>query len=153
MVVQVKIFQAGPSQKSLKSIAKSRIRLHLGPMAQPVQFGDPGELATRELARRFSGARPEMARFLSTFEGLDRQYGGHGVLPVEDAEDLVAAALTEMARLEHTPDFAELTLGIALWAMRHDVPVSVVEPVANALALRSNAARSREELAAVFGLM
>jgi hypothetical protein len=122
-------------------------------MAQPIQFGDPGELATRELARRFSGARPEMARFLSTFEGLDRQYGGHGALPVEDAEDLVAAALTEMARLEHTPEFAELTLGIVLWAMRHDVPVGVVEPVANALALRSNAASSREELAAVFGLM
>lgn len=122
-------------------------------MAQPIQFGDPGELATRELSRRFSAAQPGIARFLSTFEGLDRQYGGHGKLPVEDAEELVASALTEMAHLEHSPDFAELTMGIALWAMRHDVAIRVVEPVANALAMRSNAAKSREELAAVFGLM
>src|SRR5205085_6503286 len=92
-------------------------------------------------------------RYLSTFEALDRQYGSHGKLPVEDAEELVAAALTEMAHLESAPEFAELTLGITLWALRHDVGIRVVEPVANALALRSNEARSREELAAVFGLM
>ena len=122
-------------------------------MAQTVQFGDPGELATREHARRFSQSRPELARTLATFEALDRQYGGHAALSVEDAEDLVAAALTEMARLETSADFADLTVGIALWAMRHDVAIRVVEPVANALALRSNAARTREELSAVFGLM
>ena len=122
-------------------------------MAQTIQFGDPGELATRELSRRFSQARPEIARTLATLEALDRQYGGHGELPVEDAAELVAAALTEMARLDATPEFAELTLGIALWAMRHGVAIRVVEPLANALAMRSNAARTREELAAVFGLM
>src|SRR5689334_11133983 len=153
MVVQVKIFQAGPSQKSLKSIAKSGIRLQFCPMAQTIQFGDPGELATRELARRFSQSRPELARILATLEGLDRQYGGHGALPAEDAEELVSAALAEMARLEAAPEFADLTLGIALWAMRHGVAIRVVEPIANALALRSNAARTREELAAAFGLM
>ena len=59
-------------------------------MAQTIQFGDPGELATRELARRFAQSRPEAARYLSTFEALDRQYGSHGKLPVEDAEELAA---------------------------------------------------------------
>ena len=122
-------------------------------MAQTIQFGDPGVLATRELSRRFSQSRPEVARFLATFEALDRQYGGHGPLPVEDAEDLVAAALTDMAHLEGSPEFAEITLGIALWALRHEVAIRVAEPIANALALRSNEARNREELAAVFGLM
>ena len=122
-------------------------------MAQTIQFGDPGALATRELSRRFSASRPEAARCLATLEALDRQSGGHGQLPVEDAEELVAAAMAEMARHEAAPEFAELTLGIALWAMRHDVAIRVVEPVANALALRSNEAATREELAAVFGLM
>ena len=50
-------------------------------------------------------------------------------------------------------EVAELTLGVALWAMRHEVPIDVVEPVANALAARSNAAASKQELSAVFGLM
>ena len=122
-------------------------------MAQTIQFGDPEELATRELSRRFSASVPEAARFLATFEALDRQYGGHGKLPIEDAEELVAAALTQMAHLEKTPEFAELTLGVALWAMRHDVAIRVAEPLANALAMRSNEAKTREELAAVFGLM
>src|SRR4051812_9673339 len=153
MVVQVKVFQAGPSQKSLKSIAKSGIRLQLRPMAQTIRFGDPGSLATSELSRRFSQSRPEVARTLATLEALDRQYGGHGELPVEDAEELVAAALTAMAHLDATPEFAELTIGIALWAMRHGIVVRVVEPLANALAMRSNAAATREELAGVFGLM
>ena len=53
-------------------------------MAQTIQFGDPEELATRELSRRFSASVPEAARFLATFEALDRQYGGHGKLPIED---------------------------------------------------------------------
>jgi hypothetical protein len=120
---------------------------------QPIRFGDEGQLATRELLQRFEAARPEVARHLRTFDALDRQYGGAGAIPVEDAGDLVDAALTEMARLESTAEFAELTLGIALWALRHGVPMRAVEPVANALARRSNAAASRQELAAVFGLM
>jgi hypothetical protein len=47
---------------------------------------------------------------------------------------------------------AQLTLGIALWAVRHEVPLDTVEPVVNALARQSNGARTKQELAAVFGL-
>ncbi|MDQ3025815.1 MAG: hypothetical protein M3R58_04840 [Pseudomonadota bacterium] len=120
---------------------------------QTIQFGDEGQVATRELLKRFEALRPEVAGHLRTLEALDRQYGGSGVLPVEDAGDLVAAALAQMAHLETTDEFADLTLGIALWALRHGIPIDVVEPVANALAVRSNRAATAQELAAVFGLM
>jgi hypothetical protein len=119
----------------------------------PLRFGDEGQAATRELRARFAPVRPELARYLEAFEALDRQYGGSGALPVEDADELVAAAITEAAHFEGAPEFADLTLGIALWAARHGVAVRPVEPVANALALRSNGAANPQELAAVFGLM
>ena len=120
---------------------------------QTIQFGDDGQVASRELLKRFGDARPEVAAHLRTFAALDRQYGGSGPLPVEDAADVVAAALAEMARHEGAPEFADLTLGIALWAVRHELDITVVEPVANALATRSNRAANDQELAAVFGLM
>ena len=47
----------------------------------------------------------------------------------------------------------DLAIGIALWAMRHEVPLRAVDPIVNALARQSNAARGAPELAAVFGLM
>lgn len=113
-----------------------------------IQFGDEGQVATRELvARHAEDAGPELRGLLQAFESLDRQYGGAGALPVEDAADLVAAAQGAAG------DDPDLALGIALWALRHEVELRVVEPVANALALRSNAAANRQELAAVFGLM
>jgi hypothetical protein len=137
----------------------------------PIKFGDDGQLATRELAARWQRLverRPELADrplqgHVRTLEALDRQYGGLAALPLEDVPDLVAAALTELAILEQAArrgqeaadleDIAHLTLGVALWAMRHEVPITVVEPVANALAIRSNLAAGKAELAAVFGLM
>ncbi len=45
------------------------------------------------------------------------------------------------------------SIAVALWAIRHGVAITAVEPVANALAVRSNAAASRAELSAVAGLM
>ena len=117
---------------------------------QTVQFGDEGQSATRELARRFAPRVPaELAAALRTFESIDRHHGGTGALPLEDVGDLVDSALAEASRF----DDDELTLGIALWALRHEVAVRAAEPVVNALARRSNAAASPQELAAVFGLM
>jgi hypothetical protein len=128
-----------------------------------MHFGDEGQAASRQLVAIFERLeRPNAALegYLRTMESLDRQYGGSGALPVEDAADLVSAALTELAYLEQAGrrepwlgQVADLTLGVALWAIRHGVELAPVEPVANALAFRSNAARSRQELAAVFGLM
>jgi hypothetical protein len=118
-----------------------------------VQFGDEGQRATRALLQRLESLDPAppagVRAQLATLESLDRQYGGSGPLPLEGVGELIDALLVELARVGD-PD---LVLGVALWALRHEVPLGVVEPVVNALAERSNAARTREELAAVFGLM
>ena len=113
------------------------------------------------MAARDPGLRGStLQRYLGTLESLDRQYGGNGRLPVEDAGELLAATLAELAHLEQNARrdgdpraAADLILGVALWALRHELEISPVEPVANALAIRSNVARTRQELAAVSGLM
>ncbi|HZZ94468.1 MAG TPA: hypothetical protein VFE23_18035 [Usitatibacter sp.] len=118
-----------------------------------LHFGDEGQRATRGLLQRLDALDPPAPASLkaqvATLESLDRQYGGEARLELEGAGELVDAILAELARIED----ADLTLGVALWAIRHGVPVGVPEPVVNALAARSNAARGKEELAAVFGLM
>ena len=121
----------------------------------PIRFGDEGQIATRELLRRFQaldGEPPEtLARQVRALEALDRQYGGASPLPVEDAGELVDAVIAGLAQLGD--ESADLVVGACLWAIRHDVRVTAVEPVVNALALRSNRAAGKAELAAVFGLM
>jgi hypothetical protein len=62
----------------------------------------------------------------------------------------VDAARRKLAALD---TIGAATLGVALWAMRHGVEITVVEPVVNALARRSNQARGKQEAAAVFALM
>ena len=137
---------------------------------QTIPFGGEGREATRQLVARFetgapawSATAPEhvhsLRRRLATLEGLDRSHGGHARLPVEDAGTLVAELLAELAQVEAetrgaAPDeaMADVVLGTVLWALRHAVEIDFVEPVVNALAVRSNAARSREELAAAFAL-
>lgn len=138
---------------------------------QTIRFGDEGEAATRELARRLQAVAPaldpapvaELGRLLETLASIDRRYGGDAPVPLEEAPELVAAAATASAHLESGArrskdpglqlEVAAIAIGIALWAIRHGVELRVVEPAANALALRSNLAASRAELAAVFGLM
>jgi len=143
---------------------------------QTIVFGDEGLAATRELLarleslrERWEGAIGEAARRfepmrerLAVLERIDRQYGGNAPLALEAVEDVPAWLLTELAlvhseagrrSIELAEEIADLAIGIALWTIRHDVPLGVVEPVANALALRSNQAASRESLAAAFGLM
>lgn len=130
------------------------------PMAiQQIRFGDEGQDATRALLARFDAIAGEarlpeasMRRIreqLAALQALDRQYGGMSPLPVEDADELVASLITDLAYLEDD----DLIAGAALWAIRHEVAITVVEPVVNALAARSNRARGKEEIAAVFGLM
>jgi hypothetical protein len=126
---------------------------------QTIQFGDEGQVASRELARRFDSiakeraleapARERIHARLATLQALDRQYGGSGALALEGADELVASLVTELASLED-PD---LVIGAGLWAIRHGVALTAVEPVVNALANRSNAAAGKSEIAAVFGLM
>ena len=117
---------------------------------QKIQFGDEGEAATRALAKRYAATAGEpLAGYLRTFEAIDRQHGGSGALPLEDASEVADAAIEAAHRLDED----DLVIGIALWAMRHRVPLRAIDPVVNALARQSNAARSGPELAAVFGLM
>ena len=57
----------------------------------PIRFGAasvPGAPAEAE----------DLTRLLRTLEGLDRDYGTSGRLPVEGAEDVLAATLTTLAR-------------------------------------------------------
>lgn len=116
---------------------------------QTIRFGDEGEAATRALAKRYADAGEPVAGFLRTLEAIDRRHGGTGPLALEDVPDLVDAALAE----GHRRDDDELVMGVALWALRHEVAFRAIEPVVNALARRSNAARGAAELSAVFGLM
>jgi hypothetical protein len=126
---------------------------------QTIRFGDEGAAATRELLRRFESLAPASRLDAATLQrirtqlgalaALDRQYGGMAPLPVEDADELAAALVTDLAYLGDD----DLIVGVSLWAIRHDVALTVVEPVVNALANRSNGARTKEGIAAVFGLM
>ena len=139
---------------------------------QPIRFGDEGQAATREFLARFESAAGGWARqagaprldelrtHLSSLERIDRQYGGSVPLQLEGADELVGTVVTAIAQLGADvggpgaeEETAALLLGVALWAVRHDVAIVAVEPVVNALAYRSNQARSRAELAAAFGLM
>jgi uncharacterized protein YejL (UPF0352 family) len=122
----------------------------------PITFGDEGQVATRELAVRYREACLRDARLVvlrpgfDMLEAIDRQYGGSRRLELEDTDALVAGLINDLAKHQAEPD---LILGVALWAMRHEVELEAVEPVVNALAQRSNEARSPQELSAVFGLM
>ena len=126
---------------------------------QTIRFGDEGAAATRELLARFDALAPaarldaptlqRIRTQLAALAALDRQYGGMAPLPVEDADELAGALVTDLAYLGDD----DLLVGAALWAIRHDVALTVPEPVVNALANRSNRAKSKEEIAAVFGLM
>jgi hypothetical protein len=121
------------------------------------------------LRERAMAAAPSLApnldrtrRGLDTLQALDRQYGGSGRIAVEGTEELVAAILTDLAHVEAAAlrapaaglleDTADFLIGVAIWAARHSVRISPVEPVVNALAHRANAARTKQELAAIFGL-
>ncbi len=142
-----------------------------------IAFGDDGQAATAALLARLPAFReralavaPDLGqhldrtrRGLETLQALDRQHGGSGRIALEGVEALASAILADLAHAEAAAaraadpallaETSDFLLGVALWAVRHQVPIDPVEPVANALAHRSNAARSKPELAAVVGLM
>jgi hypothetical protein len=108
--------------------------------SKPIAFADDGRRATRDLLRLFD-ERPspdrELRSRLEALEALDRQYGGSAPLALEDVAELVASILVELAG----SDDHELVIGVAVWAMRHEVAIEAPEVVVNALAARSNRAR------------
>jgi hypothetical protein len=142
---------------------------------QPIRFGDEGQAASRAMVERYAALAPALATCadaqaidsvrsaLAALEALDRRFGGAAAIALPEAETLVASLSGGLASLEaavrrageapSAVQLADLILAVALWAIRHAVPLAVVEPVANVLAERSNAASGAPELAAVFGLM
>lgn len=142
-----------------------------------IGFGDEGQVATADLLARLPAfqaralaASPALSphldrtrRGLDTLQALDRQHGGTGPIRLEGVGELVSAIVTDLAHAEAAAgraadaalvaDVADFLIGVALWAVRHEVPLDPAEPVVNALAHRANAARSKPELAAVYGLM
>ncbi len=141
-----------------------------------IAFGDEGQVGAAELLARLPGLRrravaasaelagtvDRMRRGLETLASLDRHHGQSGRIAVEGAGELVSAILTDLAHIEaaalRSPDArllaetADGLLGVAVWALRHQVSLDPVEPVVNALAHRANCARQKAELAALFGL-
>ena len=99
---------------------------------QTIRFGDEGHAATGELIRRFASiakersldasARERLHARLSTLQSLDGQYGGSGALALEGTDELVASLVTELASLEDD----DLVIGVALWAIRHQVAITIV---------------------------
>ena len=92
---------------------------------------------------------PDLAARIALLESLDKQYGASAPLPLEEVDTLVASILSDRA----VAGDPEAAIGVASWAIRHGVRISVPEPVVNALAVRSNAARGKAELGEVFALM
>lgn len=101
--------------------------------------------------------------FLSTFEKLDAEYGDTGAILLDDTTELADYCIRCLAELRNwldrlelsarTADLDKIIVGSALWAMRHECEVSTPEPVVNALAFTANDAKTRQDLAAVYGLM
>ncbi len=128
---------------------------------RPIQVGDDGQAATRQLVRKMESIAAagsleyaeDALRALRSLESVDRRYGGTAPVALEGIEDAVTAALASLAHHEAQEGVADVITGVALWAIRHQVALEVVEPVANALARRSNEAASKAELSAIVGLM
>jgi hypothetical protein len=144
-------------------------RLSAAMTTRTIRFGDEGQLATRQLLRRLDSlasyrlaAHRKLRDQVAALESLERTRSGSGPIAHEGVDELVAAIHTHLAHWEAEAtrrtlhchdDIAALSVGVALWAIRHEVPIEVAEPVANALAWRSNHARSKRDLAAAFALM
>jgi hypothetical protein len=104
-----------------------------------------------------------VGEFLGLMEQLDKEYGADAPLPIEDAAEATDETLRCLAELETWMDRLQLahlkadlhtvTLGVGLWAMRHDCAIRTAEPLVNALADRANHATTRQAVAAAYGLM
>ena len=139
-----------------------------GSIAETGDEPSAAALFSRVSGRLYSLAPPQetmralssLGEFVAMAGALDSTYGRDQALPIADIEAATNDALGEISRIEswltanahpHSiNDFDPITLGVALWAMRHSVHLQVCEPVVNALARRANNAASRQETAATY---
>jgi hypothetical protein len=105
-----------------------------------------------------------VGEFIGLMERLDVQYGADGAVSdladIDDATDQALRCILEihvwLERLNlqvFSADLQAVTLGIGVWAMRHDVGLLTLEPIVSALAERANATNTRQDTAAIFALM
>ena len=135
------------------------------------QAAEAVQAATRErYPGAAAGAAPDalalievVGDFLAVMSRLDGEYGVNAALPVDNAEAAADEALRALAELEswlirfdlepQIPHLQTLEIGVGYWSMRHGLTIGTAEPIVNALAAQSNAARSTQETAAVYALM
>ncbi|MFN8695964.1 MAG: hypothetical protein ACK5XE_06565 [Burkholderiales bacterium] len=147
---------------------------------KPIHFSsrsssnNPGGLqAAAELMRRCfaSGGAADRSQsaieilvaFASLCDRLDAEYGESSALNLMGLDEALNEALRSCAELQATAEAAAgqeagnpadaMCIGIALWAMRHNQPIRVAEPLVNALGRRANAGTTRQDMAAVYALM
>lgn len=105
-----------------------------------------------------------VGEFIGLMKRLDTQYGADGAVndlaDIDDATDQALRCIVELQvwleRLQlkaFTADLQVVTLGVGVWAMRHDVGLLTLEPIVAALAERANATDTRQDTAAIFALM
>ncbi len=105
-----------------------------------------------------------VGEFVGLMARLDSQYGADGAVTdladIDDAADQALRCIVELhvwlERLNlraFSADLQAVTLGIGVWAMRHDVGLLTLEPIVAALAERANVTETRQDTAAIFALM
>jgi hypothetical protein len=119
--------------------------------------------AGEDTADRSQSAIEIVVTFASLCDRLDADYGESGALGLVGLDDSLNEALRSCAELQATADASAgheagtaadaVCIGVALWAMRHDQPIRVAEPLVNALGRRANAGSTRQDMAAVYALM
>jgi hypothetical protein len=119
-------------------------------------LGDAGESAPPHLVQT-------LRELFATCVRLDTEYGVAGPLPVEDAAEFADAALHCLADLRawlprlgivnHEVAMDKVLLGVAVWALSHEIELSLPDPLVNALAHAANDAASKQDLAAIYGIM
>lgn len=104
-----------------------------------------------------------LVTFSSLCDRLDAEYGESGPLELLGIDEALNEAMRSCAELQAAAEAlanheaSEATdsvcIGVALWAMRHNQPIRVAEPLVNALGRRANAGSTRQDMAAVYALM
>jgi hypothetical protein len=104
-----------------------------------------------------------LREFFATCVRLDTEYGEASPLPVEDSAGFTDAALHCLADLcgwlprldivDHEAALDRVLLGVAVWGLSHEIELTPSDPLVNALAHVANDAASKQDLAAIYGIM
>ncbi|MGB9150324.1 MAG: hypothetical protein WCB36_08760 [Burkholderiales bacterium] len=161
-MIEIKTIDLSNLQNDMRTEATRDVRSSFDPLVGPVREA----YAKKTNAEAGEHAPPKLINTIyeifALMEKLDKEYGGDGPLPIEDAEELSDHCIRYLAELGNWLPRLELgrlqtalddtIVGTALWAVRHECAIGVAEPIVNALALRANDAGSKEALAAIYAI-